>query len=78
MSIGRPVIKLQDMDDEMANFCISEAEKALDMSSEKLVATYMKSTLERRYKGIWHCVCGRNFGGYVTHEQVKYIYFYIG
>ena len=55
------------------------AEKALDASSsEKLVASYMKSTFEKRYKGVWHCIAGRNFGGFVTHETGKYIYFYIG
>ena len=53
----------------MKNFAIHEAEKALDASSsEKLVASYMKSTFEKRYKGVWHCIAGRNFGGYVTHE----------
>ncbi len=69
MSLGKPVIKLVDMEEEMKNFAIHEAEKALDASSsEKLVASYMKSTFEKRYKGVWHCIAGRNFGGYVTHE----------
>ena len=26
----------------------------------------------------WHCVCGRNFGSYVTHETKHFIYFYLG
>ena len=38
----------------------------------------MKNTFEKRYKGVWHCIAGRNFGGFVTHECSKYIYFYIG
>ena len=79
MSLGNPVVKLVDMEDEMKNFAIHEAEKALDASSsEKLLASYMKSTFEKRYKGVWHCIAGRNFGGFVTHECGRYIYFYIG
>merc|ERR1712167_463776 len=79
MSLGNPVVKLVDMEDEMKNFAIHEAEKALDASSsEKLLSSYMKSTFEKRYKGVWHCIAGRNFGGFVTHETGKSIYFYIG
>merc|ERR1712070_314198 len=79
MSLGKPVIKLIDMDDEMKTFAVHEAEKAMDASSsEKLLASYMKSTFEKRYKGVWHCIAGRNFGGFVTHECGRYIYFYIG
>ena len=79
MSLGKPVIKFVDMEDEMRIFCVAEAVRALDSSnSEKLVASFMKQSLEKRYKGIWHCICGRNFGGFVTHETGKYTYFYIG
>lgn len=26
----------------------------------------------------WHCIVGRNFGSYVTHETKNFIYFYLG
>ena len=26
----------------------------------------------------WHCIVGRNFGSYVTHETKHFIYFYLG
>ena len=69
MSEGKSDEEKKKMEEEMKNFAIHEAEKALDASSsEKLVASYMKSTFEKRYKGVWHCIAGRNFGGYVTHE----------
>ena len=32
----------------------------------------------QQYKGLWHCFVGRNFGAFVTHEQDKFSYFYIG
>ena len=43
MSLGKPVIKLVDMSDEMKQYSIREAQKALDQSgSEKMLAAYMK------------------------------------
>lgn len=32
----------------------------------------------RKYNPTWHCVTGRNFGSYVTHETKHFIYFYLG
>ena len=79
MSLGKPVIKLHDMEEDMISFAIKNAEHALDVaSSEQLIANYMKNSFEKTYQGVWHCIVGRNFGGFVTHEQKKYIYFYIG
>ena len=31
-----------------------------------------------QYNGVWHCVVGRNFGAYATHEAKHYLYFYMG
>ena len=50
MSLGKPVIKLHDMDDEMINYAIKHAEKALDQgTTEQLVANYMKQCFENNY-----------------------------
>lgn len=34
--------------------------------------------LPAQYGGVWHCVVGRNFGSFVTHEAKHHIYFYRG
>ena len=31
-----------------------------------------------KYNPTWHCIVGRNFGSYVTHETKHFIYFYLG
>lgn len=36
------------------------------------------SPLYTQYQGVWHCIVGRNFGSYVTHEAKHHIYFYAG
>ena len=33
---------------------------------------------DKKYNPTWHCIVGRNFGSYVTHETRHFIYFYLG
>ncbi|RKF76770.1 Dynein light chain, cytoplasmic [Golovinomyces cichoracearum] len=34
--------------------------------------------LDDRKGPTWHCIVGRNFGSFVTHESKHFIYFYLG
>ncbi len=45
---------------------------------EKDVAAYIKKEFDKKYNPTWHCIVGRNFGSYVTHETKHFIYFYLG
>lgn len=42
------------------------------------IAAYIKKEFDKRYNPTWHCIVGRNFGSYVTHETRHFIYFYLG
>lgn len=42
------------------------------------IAAYIKKEFDKKYNPTWHCVVGRNFGSYVTHETKHFIYFYLG
>ena len=42
------------------------------------VAAYIKKEFDKKYNPTWHCIVGRNFGSYVTHETKHFIYFYLG
>ena len=44
---------------------------------EKDIAAFMKKEFDKKYGPTWHCVVGRNFGSYVTHESGNFIYMYI-
>ncbi|KAL8944113.1 MAG: hypothetical protein Q9211_000704 [Gyalolechia sp. 1 TL-2023] len=33
---------------------------------------------DSRAGATWHCIVGRNFGSFVTHETKHFIYFYLG
>lgn len=38
----------------------------------------IKKEFDKKYGPTWHCVVGRNFGSYVTHETKNFVYFYLG
>lgn len=42
------------------------------------IAAYIKKDFDKKYNPTWHCIVGRNFGSYVTHETRHFIYFYLG
>ena len=42
------------------------------------VAAYIKKEFDKKYNPTWHCIVGRNFGSFVTHETKHFIYFYLG
>ncbi|KAK7502770.1 hypothetical protein BaRGS_00006020 [Batillaria attramentaria] len=41
-------------------------------------AAFIKKEFDKKYNPTWHCIVGRNFGSYVTHETKHFIYFYLG
>uniref|UniRef100_A0A8C4N859 Dynein light chain n=1 Tax=Eptatretus burgeri TaxID=7764 RepID=A0A8C4N859_EPTBU len=79
MTEQKPVIKNADMPDDMQEDAVSFAKQALDkFNIEKDIASFIKKEFDKKYNPTWHCVVGRNFGSYVTHESKHFIYFYLG
>lgn len=58
---------------------IDVAQQALEKYTvEKDIAAYIKKEFDKKHNPTWHCIVGRNFGSYVTHETRHFIYFYLG
>ena len=75
----RAVVKNVDMSDDMQNKAIDTAIQAPDsFNIEKDIASFIKKEFDKTYNPTWHCVVGRSFGSFVTHETKHFIYFYIG
>ena len=47
-------------------------------NSFRSIAMEIKKEFDKKYNPTWHCIVGRNFGSYVTHETKNFIYFYMG
>uniref|UniRef100_A0A0D6R3N2 Dynein light chain n=2 Tax=Araucariaceae TaxID=25664 RepID=A0A0D6R3N2_ARACU len=74
----KAIIKSADMSEEMQQEAIECASQALIKHAvEKDVAAYIKKEFDKRHSPTWHCIVGRNFGSYVTHETKHFIYFYL-
>lgn len=79
MSDKKAVIKNADMSANMQDDSVKVALSALDkFNIEKDIAAYIKKEFDKKYGPTWHCIVGRNFGSYVTHETKHFIYFYLG
>jgi len=75
----KAVIKNADMAEEMSQDAIDCANQALEkFNIEKDIAAFIKKEFDKKYNPTWHCIVGRNFGSYVTHETKHFIYFYMG
>ena len=73
MNINADMTK--EMQDDAKNFVIAAFETE---TQERSIASSIKHEFQKKYKGTWHCIVGRNFGSYVTHETKHFIYFYLG
>lgn len=75
----KATIKSADMQETMQIDAVDVAVHALEKYNvEKEVAAYIKKEFDKKYNPTWHCIVGRNFGSYVTHETKAFIYFYLG
>ncbi|RSH86648.1 Dynein light chain [Apiotrichum porosum] len=79
----KATIKSVDMSEEMQQVAVDTAIAALakyehEKDHEKDAAMYIKKEFDRLYNTTWHCVVGKNFGSFVTHETKNFIYFYLG
>ncbi|KAK2174990.1 hypothetical protein NP493_755g01038 [Ridgeia piscesae] len=79
MSERKAVIKNADMTEDMQQDAVDCATQAMEKYNiEKDIAAYVKKEFDKKYNPTWHCIVGRNFGSYVTHETKHFIYFYLG
>ncbi|TPX30856.1 hypothetical protein SeMB42_g07851 [Synchytrium endobioticum] len=79
MSDRKAVIKNADMSEEMQQDSVDCATQAMEKYNiEKDIAAFIKREFDKKYNPTWHCIVGRNFGSYVTHETKHFIYFYLG
>ncbi|XP_012295192.1 dynein light chain 1, cytoplasmic-like [Aotus nancymaae] len=75
----KAVIKNADMWEEEQQDSVECATQALDKYNiEKDTAVHIKKEFDKKYNPIWHCIVGRNFCSYVTHETKRFIYSYLG
>ncbi|KAJ8041012.1 Dynein 8 kDa light chain, flagellar outer arm [Holothuria leucospilota] len=77
-SVGKITVKNSDMEGEMKQDAIDLTEDAFkQFTVEKDIAAHIKKEFDRKHGNSWHCIVGRNYGSYVTHETGHFIYLYV-
>lgn len=74
----RVIIKHADMPQDMQRKAINLALTALERYElERDMAYFLKREFDERFQPSWHCIVGRHFGSFVTHDGSGFLYFYI-
>ncbi|CAH8482761.1 unnamed protein product [Schistosoma intercalatum] len=67
-----------DMHEDIQQKAVETTVTAIEKYTvEKDIAAYIKMEFDKYYHPTWHCIVGKHFGSYVTHELNCFIYFYI-
>jgi dynein light chain LC8-type len=87
MSSTKVVIKCSDMPEKIQLEAISQGIQAFfrnpptnpenPSDSYMKIAEEIKREFDHKYKKTWHCIVGKNFGSFVTHESKTFIFFEI-
>ena len=71
-------VKLIDMEDEMKEDAVHKAIEAVkEFTTERDIAQHVKVFFDQKYQPAWHCIVGKAFGSFVTHETKCFIFFTI-
>ncbi|TGZ66916.1 hypothetical protein CRM22_005082 [Opisthorchis felineus] len=68
------------MSEEMINEAVEVAAEAIDRfgGEYKDIAAYVKKIFDKKYEQSWQCICGKDFGSFITHEENCFADFRIG
>ncbi|KAL6970274.1 Dynein light chain 2, cytoplasmic [Sarracenia purpurea var. burkii] len=76
--VRKVTIKSADMKEDLQKEAVDIALAAFEKHNvEKDVAEKIKKEFDRKHGPTWHCIVGKNFGSYVTHETNHFVYFYL-
>ncbi|CAH2448944.1 Dynein light chain [Komagataella phaffii CBS 7435] len=75
----QPLLKAADISEDIQARVFEVAQDALQKYTlEKEIASFIKKEMDQLYGHTWHCIVGKSFGSYVSHESGGFVYFYIG
>jgi dynein light chain LC8-type len=73
------VLKMVDMPDELVADLKETIKTAFrEAANEREIASVIKKHFDEARGPIWHCVVGKSFGAFGTHETKNFVYLYYG
>nr|CAX73319.1 Dynein light chain 1, cytoplasmic [Schistosoma japonicum] len=72
------LLKNSDMSEEMKQKVIDLCTRGVEkFTLERDIACYIKKECDHHFKPTWHCIVGKNFGSFITHDEGSFIYLFI-
>ena len=72
-------LKMVDMPDELVDDLKEVTVEAFSSEeNEREIAHKIKKHFDDTHGPIWHCVVGKSFGAFGTHETKHFVYLYYG
>ncbi|CAF3761774.1 unnamed protein product [Rotaria sordida] len=72
------IVKSTDLpaqyEQEMMNL-VRTAFRKYEITNQRELAGFLKRAVDKKFSPCWHCIVGRQFSSYVTHEMNGFIYF---
>lgn len=74
----RYIAKSVDMSDDMVQKAVKVAYEAKEkFTNHNQIAAYIKRQFDVEFQPSWHCIVGRGYGSFVTHDTGNLIYFFL-
>eukprot|EP01096_Ripella_sp_DP13-Kostka_P014899 TRINITY_DN6833_c0_g2_i3.p3 TRINITY_DN6833_c0_g2~~TRINITY_DN6833_c0_g2_i3.p3 ORF type:complete len:112 (-),score=36.27 TRINITY_DN6833_c0_g2_i3:547-843(-) len=68
-------VKVVDMQPDTKEDILALVRKTVaEQTEERKIAEILKTTCDEKYGSAWHCVVGKSYGVWVTHETGSFIY----
>ncbi|KAA0193978.1 Dynein light chain type [Fasciolopsis buskii] len=79
MEERRAIVEGCTMNDEMLEEAVTTAVEAMEkFDQNRDVATYIKRQFDKKYNATWHCIVGRDYGSFISHEAEHFVDFRLG
>ena len=68
-----------DLNEEMKEEAIQISTEAVSkFKVDRDIAEAIKVHFDKKFGAAWHCIVGRGFGSFITHETNRFIFFAVG
>jgi dynein light chain LC8-type len=79
--VGDALVKSNELPEEQLRNAVNIASVSIARQKasviERDVAMEIKQYFDTKYGGVWHCIVGKSFGSFVSHQTGGFCYFII-
>ncbi|KAF8572209.1 hypothetical protein P879_03041 [Paragonimus westermani] len=74
-SVVKKTAEILNFEHEAVELCLTAMNR---YKIERDMAMFIKKEFDKRHGGVWHCIIGKHFGCYISHENDRIVQFFVG